>query len=172
MASRNATIAEAVKTLLNTAAAIDLEGDPAPDPANPFRVNFTAKRTYAPTEMKEDAKGWVVDIWTPGDIREQAARGAADYEMIVAVALQKNLPKGCDPSKEEGNTVLDAMTEVAERVALFLGPDIGGEDGLGGEEIGAKWRNTETTLPNPDVLRETRQFLAVVKLTLFSLQRT
>jgi hypothetical protein len=147
MASRNATVAEAVKTALNTAAAS----------AGTFGETFVAKRVYAPGDALEDTKALTVSIWAPGDAKSQAGRGVFAYEIPVLVAMAKRLTAACDPSDENANDELDALMLLAEKVADFFAPD---PAGVGG----AQWQTTELNLANPDAMRERRQFFAVATL--------
>jgi hypothetical protein len=148
MASRTATVAEAVKAALNTASA-----------AGAFGATFTAKRVYAPVEPLDTDRGLVVTVWCPGDEVRQEARGFRSYDVPVLVALHKAMtPAAGDGSAEASNDELDALMEVAERVA-----DLFGRDGVA-KCGGADWTGTELSLGNPDAMRERRQFFAVATL--------
>ncbi len=147
MASRNATVAEAVKTALNAAAAS----------ADTFGETFVAKRIYAPTEPLESTKTLTVDIYAPGDSKTRVSRGQNAYDIPVLIAIAKRLTVNADPSLETANAELDALMELAEKVADFFEPD---PIGLGG----ALWQSTDLNLANPDAMRERRQFFAVATL--------
>lgn len=144
MASRNATVAEAVKAALNTAAA---------DP-DTFGESFVAKRLYAPTVPLEETKDLVVTVYAPGDSKSNAARLVRAYEIPVLVALQKRFTQAADPSLESANDECDSLMELAEKVFDFFDADAAGVGG-------AKWIGSDLSLGHPDIMREQRQFMAV-----------
>lgn len=158
MASRNATVAEAVKTTLNEAA----------EEAETFGETFVAKRVYAPSDPLEETKDLTVTIWAPGDVREQAARGRSQHEIPVLVSIAKRLANAGgsppDPATEAANEQLDDLTELAEKVADHFGPDAAGVGG-------ALWTRTEMNIGNSDAIRERRQFFAIITFT-FILHRS
>lgn len=106
----------------------------------------------------------MVTVWAPDDSAAQIARGVREYDVPVLVAVQKKLtPEAGDGSTEAANPELDALRELAERVADFFGTehvDVGG----------ACWASTDLNLGNPDAMRQNRQFFAVATFR-FQLRR-
>lgn len=146
MASRTATVAQAVVDAINEAAA---------DPAT-FGATFVARRVYAPVEPTEE-RALAVTVWCPGDTMTSESRVGQAYEVPVLVAVRKALTSGCDPSDDAGNAEMDALMELAERVA-------GHVNQRSGPVGGALWTSTDLSLGNPDAMRERRQFFAVATL--------
>lgn len=144
MASRNATVAEAAKDALNTAA------------ANPvtFGRSFTAIRVYSPVAPLNVKQEMRVTVYAPGDSQQQATRNHRQYEIPVLIGMECGLTPSCDPTAESGNTEIDALMEFAEKVADFFKPGPLGDSG-------ASFLRTDLKLQNPDVMREQRLFTAV-----------
>jgi hypothetical protein len=169
MASRNATVADTVKTLLNAAAAGDAENPEV----NPFGVNFIAERVAAPVEDLDAITALEVKVWTPGDSgSDTEAKKLRQYEIPVVVAMAIPLPSGCDPSSENGNAQIDGFTEMVERVADYITAESFGSGGInlgaGGQ---AFWTKTATAFPNSDTLLNDRLFFALITYTFTLLKR-
>jgi hypothetical protein len=128
MPSRNATIAEAVKTALNTAAAADT-----------FSQRFVAVRRYAPIVRLEDLPldELVVSIVPKADGRELLTRKHIDHGVVVDVAIQKRLAANTDPQQATGNTSIDTLLMLAEQVSDWF--DLSGP--LAGTD--AAWDSTD-----------------------------
>lgn len=112
MASRNAALAEAVKSALNTAAA-----------ASTFKFAFTAKRVYVPLFDEAALNTLAVTVFSGPETGDRETREDVNpREMTVQIGIQKRM-KGADPSLEAANVELDGLTEFVEQIADWLGPD-------------------------------------------------
>lgn len=150
MASRNAAVADAVKTALNTAAALEEE--------SPFSAAFTAKRIYLPLDDRKDLRNLTVTVLATSDEQTRLNRaGAKMHDITVQIGIRKKLTEAADPSAESANSEIDALTELAEQIADFFGP---------GQYGGATWMKTEQpVIADHDMLREHRVYFSVVILT-------
>lgn len=146
MASRNATIADAVRDDLNAAAA-----------ANAFPMSFEARRVYLPIYELDQLTQLRVTIFVGSDDRELHARKLFRDDVKISVGFHKRLAADVDPTSEDANAEIDALLELVEAVADRFGPGYWG---------GAGWLKTEiAALPNADHLKDHRTFTAFINLT-------
>jgi hypothetical protein len=148
MASRNATIAEAVKASLNTAAA-----------GGAFGAAFVVRRVYVPGTTLEGLKGLTVTVYAAEDQRTHPARGVDQHDVVVHVGVQKRLTTAADPQTEAANAEIDALMEVAERIAdHFKRGELGA--------TGAMWASTDhAPTADPQHLLTHRVFTNLIVLT-------
>ena len=146
MASRTASIAEAVKVSLNTAAA---------DPET-FGATFTAQRVYVPAFDLNKTRGLQVQVYAANDEQSALTRAAKKHEIRIEVWIQKPLSAAANPLTEAANAEIDALTELAERVAdHFRGSFTAGP---------GRWVRTDLPAPDTGTLLQQRLFTALVVL--------
>lgn len=118
MSSRNATIAEAVKTVLN--AASPLAGQA-----------FTARRLYMPVSDVQDLRDLRVTVFSVDNPRQVASRNKTQIDPVIQIGIQKRLTTAADPTSEAANAEIDELMAFAEAVADLFRPGQGplGETG-------------------------------------------
>lgn len=152
MASRNVTVAQAVKVALNAAAAT----------SGTFGEAFVARRVYVPLNSLEALEDLQATVYAAGDEQELLTRKLQDHDITVEIGLQKRLTPDCDPETEAGNTEIDALVELSEKVADFFSPGGGGYAAMAAT---ARWNKTALALPSYEHLTQFRTFSSVITLT-------
>jgi hypothetical protein len=149
MSSTHAQVAEAVKVQLNEAAATGV-----------FAERFVARRLYLTTQDLPEVVGDQVNVIVAAfrSEREALSRRCGQKDVTVHVGVFKKLPAGTNPTSEDANGVLDALSNLAESIADFFGPGMTAGD--------AQWiRTTNEPIYDPDQLHELNLFASLVAVT-------
>jgi hypothetical protein len=112
LASRNAQLADAVKTALNA----------GPAQAG-FTLTFTATRRAVPLTDLKALANLTVTVIAGGDESDRTGRDTDEHTLTVLVGIEKTLTSASpDPSNPSANTEIDQLMLLVEQVGDFFGP--------------------------------------------------
>lgn len=104
MASRNAQLAEAIKTALN---------------AGSFSQTFTAVRSWVVSNTMASSQTLQVNVVPAEDTSNRTARDTDEHTMITFVGIEKKVLG--DPASAAANTEIDALVQFTEEISDFFG---------------------------------------------------
>lgn len=150
MSSYIATVAEAIKDVLNAA-----QGS-----SGSITMEFTAERVYTPEKDFSTINDLTVTVFALAAVRTRETRRDQRKEIEVHTIYAKKIDQLTDPDSEEANAAIDEMMELGEQIAdtIFDAGRVGDS-----EVSGPVIRVEQEPLFDFELLRTHRVFVGLVR---------